>query len=109
MNNRKKRINELENEIENLRIRIKQTFDEDEKNALLAEKKKKEKDLIRTKGTKEEQLNKERAEIHATNNFQNFKRRVTIINEFNVATKRFITTSMSQNVEEKVKTKGLVA
>lgn len=109
---KRKKVSELEDEIENLRIKIKQTSDEDEKNALLAEKKKKEKDLKREKGTIEydmiEQLKKERKERQAINNFQSFKRKVAIINQFNVATKRYITDVMSRDAE-KGKTKGLVA
>lgn len=111
MRNRKK-INELKNDIKDLELKIKQTSDKDEKNALLAEKKKKEKDLIKEEGTIEfemkKQLNKEKSEKQAINNYQNFKSKVVMINQLNIATKRYITIKMNQNIE-KGKMKGLAA
>ena len=113
MINRKKVI-ELENDIRNLEIEVMHTSDQNEKNALLAEKKKKEKDLKKVKGPKEvdmeEQLKKGKMEKHAIIEYQNFKSRVAIINQLNVATKRFISTVMSREQEfEKSKTKEFVA
>ncbi len=112
MNNRKKII-ELKNDISNLEIKIRQTTDFNERNALLAEKKKIKKDLkaiCPKEFDMEENLKKNKREKQAIIGFQNFKNKVAIINQFNVATKRFISIAMNrEQTIEKGKTKEFAA